>query len=309
MSLVEAMIFLGLFSIGVLTTLQWLQSVYQRTNMIHKNSSIDNAMTEVAIAFGTDDKYCNYILSSWPGNPNPDPHITLNTAAVDGVDIGKIDFHDENGNVLGNVLTTGNPFNLKQNDLVVKSMRLKPIASTGPQKIIAKIEFAFQRGTGVTSSETKRWMPIAATVDPVTNYVTNCSIAGDSLMTLRYRQCEIESDGFEHYEVNTDTCVLNSNVKWYRDPSDPAKIRCPAGTRPAVSVYDFSPELKACNSKGSGGVTLKSRTYQSGRIDNSPSEINFVPSFDRVTGACSFAYVAQVNPSNFVPEIKCVGAP
>jgi hypothetical protein len=306
MSLVEAMIFLGIFGIALLVSLQWLQSVYLGNTRLNRNSSIDNAMAEVAIAFGTDDKYCNYILSSYQNNPNPDPELKLSMADPAGAEVLKIEMHDENGNILGPVLIEGQPFDKKQSDLIVKSIRLKPIAAKDPLNIIAKLEFIFQKGAGNSVSEATRWFPVNTTINPATGFVATCSIAGDSLMTLKNRNCEIESDGFEHYDVALDKCVLNTNVYWYRSAADPTRIQCPAGSRPAYSVYDITPENTVCHSDGGKGIILKSRTYQSGYVWNTADEISYVPGFDRATGTCLFTYVDAANPSDFVPEIKCL---
>ncbi|MBS1969307.1 MAG: hypothetical protein JSU04_03330 [Bdellovibrionales bacterium] len=309
MSLVEAMVFLAIFAIALLVSLQWLQSVYLGNTRLNRNTSIDNAMAEVAIAFGTDDKYCNYILSSYGNNPNPDPELKLTMADPAGAEVSKIELHDENGTILGAVLSEGKPFDIKQNDLIVKSMRLKPIAAKDPLNIIAKLEFTFQKGTGTKISEATRWIPVNTTIDPVTGFVATCSIAGDSLMTLKSRNCEIGSDGYEHYDVSTDKCVLNANVFWHRSSMNPKQIQCPAGSRPAVSMFDMTPENTICHSDGGRGVILKARTYQSGYIWNSDDEISYIPSYDRATASCLFTYVAAANPNDFVPEIKCVGTP
>jgi len=301
-TLLEVLISVCILGATVLAFIQWDYIYQQSASLVHKDEVIDNAIGKVVDAFGTSSSYCNYILSTFPGNPNPNPNLQLNMSQPNGAQVQSVDFHDSNGLILSNVLTLSKAVDARQ-DLVMTDIRLKPVAALSATNIIAKLEFKFTRSGSPGAPEILRRISINATIDPSTNYVISCTAAPDSVLSIEDTICNINSDGYAHYDATTQACADNPNVHWFTSTS-PTQASCPSGYSIAASKLDASAADLACFSSGAG-INLPPRTYQNGVVSSGPTVTAWTASIDSNFVNCKFAYVTSVDPATYVAEVKC----
>lgn len=292
-SLAEVMVSVAILGVAALVFLQWVHYFSLTTGNTNKNDSIDNTMLRVSSAFGESDQYCGDILKN----------TRLVTTEPAGASVASIDFHDQNHSLLENVVKIGGPVEAKQ-DLVMSDIRLIPVTALSTDIIIAKLELTFKKANVLGPSVIVRWLPIYTTVK--NNVVDSCSTSANSVVALKIRMCEINSDGFNHYDPISDSCIMNSNVKWTYGLTSFEAV-CEPGWIPAISTLNPHPDWIACASETPAMVTLPPRSYLRAGPDASATNSWFA-AMDNPPTKCTFSYVVGVDSSLYRPKIKCVEA-
>lgn len=301
-SLLEMLLSITLFCVTILFFTQWVHVFSRSTSLAHKDEGIDNVMVRVVDAFGDSETFCNYILSNIPANPNANPNLRLTMAEPGGAQVTSIDLHDRTGLTLVNVLTLARPVEKRQ-DLIISDIRLKPVAEVSANEFVASLEFKFTRIGSPGSPEVFRRIPIHATVDPATNYVVSCTAAAETSMQIQDIICEINSDGYAHYDPSVRDCVDNSNVFWVNGAS-PLEASCPSGAHIAASRLDKNAVSLACAAQGPG-INLPARTYQNGAVDEGANFQAWRASIDSNFKKCVFVYATTTAISAYTSQIKC----
>jgi hypothetical protein len=285
-----AVVIVGVVCFGFIT---WVHFFGQGISSGNQNDGITNAMTHLSAAFGGDDRYCTAILGG-----------TALSTNVTGSQVPSIDYYNLQGVKQGNVITL-NQITEKRSDLIVADIRLRPVSVINAQDIFANLEVTFRKGkNSLGSSEVVRKIPINATVQA--GKVVKCSTSPTTAMNINNRICELKNDGFAHFDLTTNACVDNANVKWFTGPT-PFTATCPSGYRPAVSALNPNPQLTACYAQeAESDAQVPPRLYTNGYVDDSivqvwTAKVNGSP----FTG-CIFAYDATATLTNARGRIKCV---
>ncbi|HEY8269416.1 MAG TPA: hypothetical protein VIG33_00895 [Pseudobdellovibrionaceae bacterium] len=257
---------------------------------MNKNDSIDNTMLRVITAFGDSDQYCGDILKN----------VRLVATEPQGSAVDSIDFHNQNHSVLQNAAKIGALVEGKR-DLVLSDIRLKPVTALSADIIVASLELTFKKSNVLGPPFIMRWLPIYATVK--NNVVDTCSTSNNSAVALKIRLCEIANDGFNHYDVATDSCILNQDVKWTNGVTS-FEAACESGWTPAVSQVNGAPELTVCRAETPPFVSLAPRAYLRTGVESGATSSWFA-AMDAARTKCIFTYVAGINSSLHPPKIKC----
>jgi hypothetical protein len=293
-SFVELLLDFGIFAVIVIAFLGWVNFFHKAVDNLKKNDQVDNTMIKIVASFGTEDKYCEFHLKGKVFDP------------ATGLQLQSLDFHNDTGQDIGNIVTVGQK--IEPNSLIDTSkITLKTVGSTSAQNIITDLELTFNKvENGKVSDVVLRRLPILVTVD-ASNVITTCSTAGQSIVVMKGRLCEVKSDGFEHYEVIGDECFLNNNVKWFSS-GNPLDATCPSGWTPAVSSLNQNPAYIACRALGAD-VAMPPRTYTSGTVASDVVTF-YGATMDVSRTHCQFSYPADKPISAYTAQIKCVqGSP
>jgi hypothetical protein len=288
LSLLEVMIATGILATAVIALMTWAGGVGMGLGNINNSSGLTNTMIQLETAFGSDDMNCKYNLKN----------IIYNSSNTSGMPIPALYFFNQDGSQAGAtaIAEAGQPLP-DAKGVTVASIKLKPSVLLSATRAIANIELVFnkQNGSGVQTSV--RRLPVNLTLSG-TN-IDSCSTSPTYNLDLMNLYCEIQKDGYSHYDPTTKMCVDDSNVQWFTSPT-PQTATCPTGYK----VASKTGRGDVCQSIGSL-YTLPPRTYADGTIDSDPwTIVNYT--LDLPTSTCNFVFMSGADLSTITSSIKCV---
>lgn len=213
MSLIQLIIALGVASVMIIMMAHLSTSTFGMFQHIEKASMASDTFEEVKASLMSQ-KQCTLNLKG----------VSLSMNSPTGGAIDRLRNFDKDGNPTGNIAVTG----VENRGLIVRSLRLRPVAKVDATLTVANLRMTFQKA-GVNKTgpgEFQRDLPIYARTQ--NDLVTECWGRKDQGTAEANQVCVTISGGaLDTFDIESGKCVLG-NGEWF--DGTPTSASCPAGT-------------------------------------------------------------------------------
>lgn len=284
-SFIETLLSIFLTSFLASVVMLWTKVQSSTLNNITQRKHIDRLVEDVASAFADNDSFCTNVLGG----------TTLNTQ------LPSLNYFNLDNTKLKSIIEVGK--DVEGTALKVEDIRLVPQVSIDAHSMIADLRITLSQKNVLGPSHTTHGFPVNALVE--NNRVVSCSVAGVGSLVINERLCELQNDGYAHYDPITKGCVNNPGVQWITG-TGPDSATCPIGYKIAASKFNATAAYLACTTIAPAAAGLPPRAYSNGAVDSSPlyAAINQI---DFTTKTCNFYYgVGLTPPPGLIARIKCV---